>query len=56
VRAVAALGVKAVELDFRLTEKTLKEALAELEKTGITPVSVHGVCPAPSYKTDIQLA
>ncbi len=50
VKDIAALGVKAVELDFRLDRKTLDEVILALQESGITPVSLHANVPSPANK------
>ncbi|VAX20853.1 hypothetical protein MNBD_NITROSPINAE02-1453 [hydrothermal vent metagenome] len=52
VKDIAALKVKAVELDFRLNRKTLDEVGLALEETGITAVSIHAVLPAALEKPE----
>ncbi len=48
ISSIAELGIKSVELDWRLPEKTLHEAVAELEKLGLTLTSLHAPLPAPN--------
>lgn len=51
IEAVTSLGVTAVELDFRLSAETLRSAVTACEKSGVTILSVHAVCPAPADKS-----
>lgn len=55
-RAVAELGVNALEVDYRLTEKSLDELLQACGELRITPLSIHAVCPAPVYKKNRLVA
>ncbi len=52
VTAIARIGAKAVELDYRLTLRQVQQALVECEKIGLSPLSVHAVCPSPESKGD----
>ncbi|VAX22679.1 hypothetical protein MNBD_NITROSPINAE04-1375 [hydrothermal vent metagenome] len=55
-REVAGLGVNALEIDYRLTKKTLDELLSACEELKITPLSIHAVCPAPACKKNKAVA
>lgn len=55
-RQVAGLGVDALEVDYRLTEKSLDELLAACQELTITPLSIHAVCPAPPSKKNRLVA
>jgi len=48
--------VNSLEIDYRLTEKTLDELLTACGELKITPLSVHAVCPAPAYKKNRAVA
>ncbi len=52
IRQIHSLGVKQIELDYRLAPETLDDALKECEALEITPVSVHAVLPAPKNKKE----
>lgn len=55
-REVAGLGVKAFEIDYRVTETTLKSLLKTCRELNIEPLSIHAVCPAPGDKENRQVA
>lgn len=48
IRQIADLGIKSVELDWRLPKKTLHEAMVEIKKLGLTLASLHAPLPAPN--------
>lgn len=50
IRDVAQIGVKAVELDYRLSPAMLSSALKTMGELGIKPLSMHAVCPASGDK------
>lgn len=47
---IADLGAETIEIDYRLSEATLRQLEIACAKRNVTPVSMHAVCPAPDDK------
>ncbi|MBF0171735.1 MAG: hypothetical protein HQK87_11745, partial [Nitrospinae bacterium] len=47
---IADLGAESIEIDYRMSESTLRQVLIACAKRNVTPVSMHAVCPAPDHK------
>jgi sugar phosphate isomerase/epimerase len=53
---VVELGANAIEIDYRLTNKSLDELLRACEELKTKTLSIHAVCPAPDYKKNRLVA
>jgi len=54
--AIASLGTCGMEIDYRINETTLSQLLDASGPLGLSPLSIHAVCPAPAGKKNVNFA